>query len=122
MRLPVDAKYKLYDRRQIDPGDVYQTFFYAFAYAGGGRVARPARAVIVYPRDGTGGDVALRVDTHTGQVSARIEAFGVDVEGALEVVARGRPTVGDVPALARLYGVYRKVLDDAAAEVAWLAS
>ena len=32
-RVPVDAKYKLYDERKIDQGDIYQTFFYAWAYA-----------------------------------------------------------------------------------------
>lgn len=122
IRLPVDAKYKLYDRRPIDQGDVYRTFFYAFAYATGGPVPRPARAVILYPRDGSGGDVGLRVDTHAGQVSARIQAFGVDVESALEVVARGRPTVGDVPALGRLYGVFQEVLAGSTTEVTWLAS
>ena len=30
---PVDAKYKLYDERKLDQGDIYQTFFYAWAYA-----------------------------------------------------------------------------------------
>ena len=35
VRLPIDAKYKLYDNKKIKEADVYQTFFYAFAYASG---------------------------------------------------------------------------------------
>ena len=30
-RVAIDAKYKLYDERGFDPGDIYQTFLYAFA-------------------------------------------------------------------------------------------
>jgi hypothetical protein len=101
---------------------VYQTFFYAFAYAADEGGGHPARAVILYPRDREGADVVLRVDTHTGRMTARIQAFGVDVEAALEAVRRGRPTIANVPALGRLYGVYREVVTDAAAEAGWLAS
>jgi 5-methylcytosine-specific restriction enzyme subunit McrC len=121
IRLPVDAKYKLYDQRTIDQGDVYQTFFYAFAYAGE-EAEGPARAVILYPRDRDARDVSLRVDTHIGRTSARIQAFGVDVGGALDVVRLGRPTIRNVPALGRLYGVFRQVVAEGAAEAEWLAS
>jgi len=44
-RLPVDAKYKLYDERRVSPGDIYQSFLYAYAYGTtGGRAG-----VIVHP-------------------------------------------------------------------------
>src|SRR5206468_11348553 len=39
MRLPIDAKYKLYDERRLDTSDVYQTFLYAYALG-----ARPSPA------------------------------------------------------------------------------
>lgn len=32
IRIPIDAKYKLYDARKIVPGDIYQCFLYAYAY------------------------------------------------------------------------------------------
>jgi len=122
VRLPVDAKYKLYDERKIDESDVYQTFFYGFAYAGDTRGIRPARAVILYPRAGDGNDASLRVDTHAGQQSARIQAFGVDVEAALEAVARGKASVASIPAIARLRNVFSEVIADAEEEGRWLAS
>jgi 5-methylcytosine-specific restriction enzyme subunit McrC len=122
IRLPVDAKYKLYDQRAIDQADVYQTFFYAFAYAADEADGRPARAVILYPRDRDGSDVSLRVDTHVGRTSARIQAFGLDVEAALQIVKRGRPTIVNVPALGRLYRIHREVVDAASGEARWLAS
>ena len=101
MRLPVDAKYKLYDNKKINEADVYQTFFYAFAYASESKARHPARAVILYPRAADGTDTGLRVETHTGLQNARIQAFGVDIAAALDAVERGRVTVADVPAVGR---------------------
>lgn len=45
-RLPIDAKYKPYDKRQISSSDIYQTFLYAYAY---GSAASQRRALIAYP-------------------------------------------------------------------------
>lgn len=120
-RLPVDAKYKLYDDKKIQESDVYQTFFYAFAYAAEGH-RRPARAVILYPRAGDGTDVALRVDTHHGAHSARIQAFGVDIDAALTAIARGKVTVADIPALRRVQHVFGEVVSATGEDVEWLAS
>jgi 5-methylcytosine-specific restriction endonuclease McrBC regulatory subunit McrC len=122
VRLPVDAKYKVYDQRKIDESDVYQTFFYAFAYAAETHGHRRARAVILFPRAGDGSDASLRVDTHAGHQSARIQAFGVDIEGALDAVGRGGATITNVPALGRLHQALHEVLADVVAEDGWLAS
>ena len=47
-QVPVDAKYKLYDEKKIDQSDIYQTFFYAWAYADRSSPA-DAPAFILYP-------------------------------------------------------------------------
>jgi 5-methylcytosine-specific restriction enzyme subunit McrC len=122
VRMPVDAKYKLYDERKLDEGDVYQTFFYAFAYAPDTRGGRPARAVILYPRVGDGADPSLRVDTQAGHQSARIQAFGVDVNAALHAITGRRVVLEDVPALSRLHQAYWEVLADSQGGDQWLAS
>jgi 5-methylcytosine-specific restriction enzyme subunit McrC len=122
VRLPVDAKYKLYDNKKLHEPDVYQAFFYAFAYASESQARHLARAVILYPRAGEGTDTALRVETHTGLQNARIQAFGVDVESALDAVENGRASVASLPAVARLLQVYRDVARAAREERTWLAS
>ena len=48
-RLPVDAKYKLYDDKRLDPADLYQLFFYAYAYRRDGGALN--RAFILYPSE-----------------------------------------------------------------------
>jgi 5-methylcytosine-specific restriction enzyme subunit McrC len=121
VRLPVDAKYKLYDQRKLQESDVYQTFLYAFAYAVSG-TRHPARAVILYPRSGEGSDVALRVMTHVGTQSARIQAFGLDIPAALEAIDRRTISIDDVQALARLNHAFLEVVDAAEEERSWLAS
>lgn len=114
VRLPVDAKYKLYDQRKLEEADVYQTFFYAFAYAAETSRRHLPRAVILYPRAGDGRDASLRVDTHLGTQSARIQAFGVDVDGALAAIQRGTVTPHAIPAIGRLQRVFGDVVTDVA--------
>jgi len=121
IRLPVDAKYKLYDNKKIQESDVYQTFFYAFAYAPTRR-QRPARAVILFPRAGDGNDVSLSVDTHDGRQSARIQAFGVDIELALQAIQEQRITVPAIPAFVRVWQVLSEVRSDIEGGTEWLAS
>ncbi len=45
-RLPVDAKYKLYDQRKVDGGDLYQTLLYGQAYQQNDRLGD---AFLLYP-------------------------------------------------------------------------
>ena len=47
-RVAVDAKYKLYDERKLNSGDVYQGFLYAYAFGGAGGQVIPA-ALLLYP-------------------------------------------------------------------------
>jgi len=45
--IPLDIKYKLYDKRKLESGDIYQTFFYA--YAGGSESGGARNGLLVYP-------------------------------------------------------------------------
>lgn len=119
IRLPVDAKYKLYDARKLNEADVYQAFFYAFAYAAETEERHPARAVILYPRAGDGSDTALRVETHVGRPTARIHAFGVDIDGALEAIGAGSVNSQSIPAIGRLRRVFYAVVADVSGEERW---
>jgi 5-methylcytosine-specific restriction enzyme subunit McrC len=119
IRLPVDAKYKLYDDKKLNESDVYQAFFYAFAYAAETDRRHLARAVILYPRSGDGSDVALRVETHMGSTSARIQAFGVDIDSALDAISQGALTATRVPSVGRVRRVFREAVADVSREDAW---
>jgi 5-methylcytosine-specific restriction enzyme subunit McrC len=121
VRLPIDAKYKLYDRRRIDEADVYQTFFYAFAYRAEAESGRLARAVILYPRSGAGADASLRVETYLGQATARIHAFGVDIDQALDSIAAGSVSISAIPALARVHHVVQQLLTESLEGQPWNA-
>lgn len=122
VRLPVDAKYKLYDDRKLREADVYQAFFYAFAYASDSGGRHPARAVILYPRAGEGADAALRVDTHIGRQNARIQAFGLDIDSALRAIEDRRPVALEaIPALSHLLDVYLEAYRAASEDVEWRA-
>jgi 5-methylcytosine-specific restriction enzyme subunit McrC len=90
--LPIDCKYKLYDRRRIDPGDIYQTFLYAYAY----RVHHAVlpSALILYPSDdpaGSGG-VELAVVEHSNVQAARLRSFSVPVAKLADDVESGALT------------------------------
>jgi 5-methylcytosine-specific restriction enzyme subunit McrC len=90
-RVPVDAKYKLYDERKIDPADVYQTFFYAYAYAReADRAAARSEAFVIYPESIAGGGVRLRIQAQDGVASARIRALSLNIEIALASILAGQ--------------------------------
>jgi 5-methylcytosine-specific restriction enzyme subunit McrC len=122
IRLPVDAKYKLYDSRKVKEADIYQAFFYAFAYAHETERRGLARAVILYPRAGDGSDSSLRVETFAGMGTARIQAFGVDVDAALDVIAARQIGPKSIPAIGRLVQVFGQALAAAESGREWLAS
>jgi 5-methylcytosine-specific restriction enzyme subunit McrC len=81
-RLPADAKYKRYDDRRVDPGDVYQAFLYAFAYAdpGGGSPA----SLILYPATSGSAGFRLAIQNISGLRGARIVGRPIDIEKALQ--------------------------------------
>jgi 5-methylcytosine-specific restriction enzyme subunit McrC len=77
-QLPVDAKYKLYDNRTIDPADIYQVFMYAYAFQSE-EVPTPA-AMIVYPAETTSTvGVRLRVQNVSATQSARLVSYPLPV-------------------------------------------
>jgi 5-methylcytosine-specific restriction enzyme subunit McrC len=100
-RVPVDAKYKRYDEGKLDPADVYQTFFYAYAHARPiDRERDQVRAYILYPASGGGTGTRLLVRDDSGGTSARIVALPVDIDAALKVV--GTPAVRELPFVSAL--------------------
>jgi 5-methylcytosine-specific restriction enzyme subunit McrC len=76
--LAIDAKYKLYDDRRIDRGDLYQAFVYAHAF--GVEEGRLRRTVLVYPAsDDTLSRETIRVHERAGAASAEVHAVGLPV-------------------------------------------
>jgi 5-methylcytosine-specific restriction enzyme subunit McrC len=105
-RVPVDAKYKLYDERKLEPADVYQVFFYAYAYARQPDVDLDrTSAFIVYPASTGDGGTRLRVQGQDGVAAARLRAIPFDVEAALSAIRERRTST--YPALAPLRAAVR---------------
>ena len=108
-RIPLDAKYKLYDEHRLEMGDIYQTFFYGYAYARASEhEAGNALAYLVYPA--TAATVAaaplhLRVRRADRVTSARIRTIALDVPATLAAIRSG----GDVP-MGALAGVRSALL------------
>jgi 5-methylcytosine-specific restriction enzyme subunit McrC len=91
-RVPVDAKYKLYDEHRLDAGDVYQTFFYGYAYARTHEHAQgKAVAYLIYPATLGAEPVQLRVQRTDGVTSARIRTIALDVPAVLTAIREGQP-------------------------------
>jgi 5-methylcytosine-specific restriction enzyme subunit McrC len=94
-RIAMDAKYKLYDERATDVGDIMQTFLYAYAYQGGELVPRSA---VIYPAVAQAtARRRLRVRTRGGVVGAEIDLVPL----AIDTVIRELKTAHG-PALAEL--------------------
>ncbi|OIJ69796.1 McrC family protein [Streptomyces mangrovisoli] len=71
--LPVDAKYKRYDRHGVSAADIHQLLTYGAGYAPGDA----PRAVIVHPRPGGHTHRTLRADGPRGPLGV-IDVLGVD--------------------------------------------
>jgi len=96
-RLVVDAKYKLYDERRLDPSDIYQTFLYAYALSSkvprslSGQSGLPT-ALLAYPASSSGGrEVHLEVRPLRERAGARVLAIGIPIPAALAEVRSGSP-------------------------------
>jgi 5-methylcytosine-specific restriction enzyme subunit McrC len=87
-RLAIDAKYKLYDERKVATGDIYQSFLYAYAYAG--QHDLPA-ALLLYPSTSQTCQ-ALHVQVRGVQrhVGAEIMALGVAIPESLREIKGGQ--------------------------------
>lgn len=100
-RLPIDAKYKLYDSKDVAPGDIYQTFMYAIAFAD--PTGPTPTSVIIYPGVGTGRSTDLAILRETKTRSARIFCISLDVPELLDAVGdRGHSSGTQRQALARI--------------------
>jgi 5-methylcytosine-specific restriction enzyme subunit McrC len=84
-RLPVDAKYKLYDGRRVSPGDIYQSFLYAYVY--GTRGARSG--VIVHPSS-TGAATTRRLSVRAagGLAASSLYVLSLPIPKALDEAER----------------------------------
>lgn len=87
-RMAIDAKYKLYDGRQLDQSDIYQTFLYAYAL-GSPSVGVSPTALLLYPASSSEINVIqLRVRTLDLAQGARIVGIGIPIPAALRELER----------------------------------
>ena len=88
-RVPIDAKYKLYDERGLDQGDIYQTFLYAFALGKTASDGVPT-SLLLYPATAEQpGSTRLRVRRLSGGAGAEIVGIGLPVASLLKELTAG---------------------------------
>jgi 5-methylcytosine-specific restriction enzyme subunit McrC len=101
-RLPIDSKWKRYDARNVDAGDIAQMFVYAYAYSS--EQPSPA-ALLVYPTETRAiADTALTVRSVDRVSRARLAIVGVPIRTLLDELengASGQPTLERWRALVR---------------------
>ncbi|PKO01262.1 MAG: hypothetical protein CVU42_00185 [Chloroflexi bacterium HGW-Chloroflexi-4] len=84
-RFPIDAKYKLYDDRKIDPGDIAQIFLYAYAFD---QSTLPT-AMLIYPTCDPSANKVSMVIKQSNQVSgAKIHVMGLNIQHVLEEIQK----------------------------------
>jgi 5-methylcytosine-specific restriction enzyme subunit McrC len=98
-RVPVDAKYKLYDDRKLSSADIYQAFFYAYAFSRR-PTDEPPSAILVFPSESGGERTSLRVRSELGAATASVRAVGISVPDALAAIESR--TVWTLPEIAAL--------------------
>lgn len=87
--IAVDAKYKRYDLRRVDPGDLYQLFLYAQGYQGFG--ASP-HSVLVFPAEST--QPAQRLDLRVaGRTKSSVTALALNLPRLLRELSEGNESV-----------------------------
>ena len=85
-RVAIDAKYKLYDERGFDQGDIYQTFLYAFALGATASGGVPT-SLLLYPATAEEPrSTRLRIRRLSGGAGAEIVGIGLPVRGTTEGV------------------------------------
>lgn len=107
-RIAVDAKYKLYDERKLDSGDVYQGFLYAYAFGSADGRDLPS-ALILYPTSSKSSQATrLRVRSTQPSAGAEIVALGLPIPEALaEITAGSRGPVTRAVVEAIQFGIDR---------------
>lgn len=87
-RVTVDAKYKLYDRRNVDAGDVAQSFVYAYAHSG--RDAELPKAAIAYPSSSSAFVMqTLAIRRADSLAAAELTVVGIPIPEALDECESG---------------------------------
>ena len=87
-RLAVDAKYKIYDTRKVDPGDIAQVFLYAYAFD---HSVQPT-AVLIYPTEDKSDQRASMVIRQSNQSNgAKIYVLGLNIPEALNEIRERQP-------------------------------
>jgi 5-methylcytosine-specific restriction enzyme subunit McrC len=87
-RLTVDAKYKLYDEDRLSTADIYQSFFYAYAYHQAG--SRTPAALLLYPANPLHGrPLYLHVKGQNQAIQARLYALAVSIPQAIAEMNAG---------------------------------
>ena len=93
-RVAIDAKYKLYDERGFDQGDIYQTFLYAFALGATASGGVPT-SLLLYPATAEEPrSTRLRIRRLSGGTGAEIVGVGLPVAALLNELAAG---AGETP-------------------------
>jgi 5-methylcytosine-specific restriction endonuclease McrBC regulatory subunit McrC len=91
----VDAKYKIYDDREVDPEDIAQIFLYAYAYD---QSAQPS-AVLIYPTEEKSDKrTSMMIRQNNQPTGARIHVLGLNIPEALADV-RGKKCGQNLTAL-----------------------
>ena len=88
-KLPVDAKYKFYDRKDVANSALYQTFLYGFAYSHAD--AEQVRALILYPASSSACPIQ-RVQIRragSGRTAGEVSVCGVHIPTALGEAKEG---------------------------------
>jgi 5-methylcytosine-specific restriction enzyme subunit McrC len=84
-RMVIDAKYKLYDERKVNPADIYQSFLYAYAY--GSEEGTKPGALLLYPSQfTTTSSLSLQVRNLAQVVGANLHVIGIYIPQALREV------------------------------------
>ena len=83
-RVAIDAKYKLYDERGFDQGDIYQAFLYAFALGTTASGGVPASLLLYPATSGEPRSTRLRIRPLSGGAGAKIVGVGLPVSALLK--------------------------------------
>ena len=81
--MPIDIKYKLYDRKKVSTGDIYQLFLYAYAL---GADNAHRQAGLIYPAAKAESGPVLSIKPFAAPTAARILGEGLDVTAALKAI------------------------------------
>jgi 5-methylcytosine-specific restriction enzyme subunit McrC len=81
----VDAKYKLYDEKRLSTADIYQSFFYAYAY--NDAVGKQPSALLLYPSSGQRERLNfLQIRGQEWGVKAQLQALSISIPQAISEI------------------------------------